>query len=148
MPGDHRGASETTARGVTERDRKRLGASDARLIAAVDLVLMDMAAAGSPMFVVSGARTTGEQIVLYAQGRTTPGVIVTKADGVHVKSNHQRGRAADCAFVDTAPFAESHPWKLYADTAQRYGLVAGYYWKTPDRPHVELPELPEGTLVT
>ena len=39
--------------------------------------------------VVSGLRTTAEQKVIYAQGRTKPGKIVTKADGVKGLSNHQ-----------------------------------------------------------
>ena len=39
--------------------------------------------------VVSGLRTTAEQKAIYAQGRTKPGKIVTKADGVKGLSNHQ-----------------------------------------------------------
>jgi peptidoglycan L-alanyl-D-glutamate endopeptidase CwlK len=45
--------------------------------------------------VVSGFRTQAEQQALYAQGRTIPGDIVTKADGVIHKSNHQSGEAVD-----------------------------------------------------
>ena len=39
--------------------------------------------------VIEGLRTTKRQQDLYAQGRTKPGNIVTKADGVKNKSNHQ-----------------------------------------------------------
>ena len=39
--------------------------------------------------VISGYRTTEEQQELYAQGRTKPGAIVTKTDGVTRRSKHQ-----------------------------------------------------------
>ena len=42
-----------------------------------------------------GLRTTADQQALYAQGRTTPGNTVTKADGVNNKSYHQSGMAID-----------------------------------------------------
>ena len=45
--------------------------------------------------VVSGLRTTEMQQMLYAQGRTMPGNIVTYLDGIEKKSRHQSGRAAD-----------------------------------------------------
>jgi peptidoglycan L-alanyl-D-glutamate endopeptidase CwlK len=45
--------------------------------------------------VTSGLRTLEEQQVLFAKGRTEPGDIVTNADGIHVKSNHQSGNAVD-----------------------------------------------------
>ena len=56
--------------------------------------------------ITSGVRTLAEQKALYAQGRTKPGCIVTKADGVKNKSNHQvkadgYGHAIDlCPYVD------------------------------------------------
>ena len=43
--------------------------------------------------VTSGFRTVEKQQSLYAQGRTKPGKIVTNADGVISKSNHQSGCA-------------------------------------------------------
>lgn len=45
--------------------------------------------------VVSGLRTLEEQQEMYAQGRTKPGDIVTNADGIMNKSNHQSGNAVD-----------------------------------------------------
>lgn len=39
--------------------------------------------------ITDGVRTTAQQQALYAQGRTTAGKIVTNADGVKSKSNHQ-----------------------------------------------------------
>ena len=51
--------------------------------------------------IVSGLRTLAEQQMLYAQGRTMPGDIVTNCDGIIKRSNHQAevdgqpGRAVD-----------------------------------------------------
>lgn len=39
--------------------------------------------------ITDGVRTTAEQQALYAKGRTVKGGIVTNADGVKNKSNHQ-----------------------------------------------------------
>lgn len=48
-----------------------------------------------------GLRTQAEQQELYAQGRTKQGNIVTKADGVKLRSKHQDGLAVDVyAFIN------------------------------------------------
>ena len=39
--------------------------------------------------ITDGVRTLQQQAALYAQGRTTPGNIVTNCDGIRSKSNHQ-----------------------------------------------------------
>ncbi len=118
------------------------------LLAKVDKVLKAMADRGYPMRIVQGLRTTGEQLKLYAEGRTAPGVIVTHADGVKVRSNHQAGqdglgRAVDCAFAGGEPFNEKHPWALYGATVEAAGLVWGgghsHGWNGQDRPHAQLP---------
>ncbi len=103
-------------------------------------LLLVMSAVGHPMMVTDGFRTTAQQAAKWAQGRTLPGPIVTRADGIHVKSNHQSGRAVDCCFlVDGQPsWAESHPWKYYGATAKILGLQWGGDWAKPDRPHIEL----------
>lgn len=57
-----------------------------------DLVKVMMAAIeNSPVdfTITDGVRTTEQQKALYAKGRTAPGKIVTNADGVNRKSNHQ-----------------------------------------------------------
>jgi hypothetical protein len=46
--------------------------------------------------IIDGKRTVARQKWLYASGRTRSGLIVTKCDGVRIKSKHQAGRAADC----------------------------------------------------
>jgi peptidoglycan L-alanyl-D-glutamate endopeptidase CwlK len=112
-----------------------------RLIAALD-------ALGFPIFVTSGVRTTEQQQALYAKGRTVPGKVVTNADGVIKKSNHQAkddgfGHAVDCAFmpsdVSREPFSDLHPWTAYGACAAALGLSWGGAWKSiNDQPHVEL----------
>lgn len=127
----------------------RLEGVDSVLAYKVERILRAMLVLGFPMFVVSGNRTEEEQAALYAQGRTKPGRIVTNLDGVHRKSNHQGGRAVDCAFVDdpatkkVETWDERQPWEVYGTMAEALGLRWGGRWKSPvDRPHIELP--PEG----
>jgi peptidoglycan L-alanyl-D-glutamate endopeptidase CwlK len=123
----------------------RLAGVQPALRAKVERILAAMLALGYPMFVVSGNRTLAEQQKLYAQGRTAPGKIVTNCDGVARKSNHQDGRAVDCAFVDDPLTAkietwdEKQPWEVYGTMAEALGLTWGGRWKSPvDKPHIEL----------
>lgn len=89
-------------------------------------------------------RSVEEQQMLYAQGRTKPGQIVTQIDGVTKKSNHNLdpARALDFAVVVNGkiswdPAVYEEPGRL----AETYGLVWGGRWKSlPDYPHVELPK--------
>lgn len=133
---------------MTERDRKRLVDCDGRLIAAVARILDEMAAAGTPMMVTDGARTVSQQQILWWKGREKetgriiyPRQVVTHCDGIRKKSNHQSGRAADCAFVvnDKPSWDEALPWAEYGAAAKRQGLAWGGDWPAPktDRPHVE-----------
>jgi len=68
--------------------------------------------------VVSGLRTLEEQKALYTQGRTKPGNIVTNADGVISKSNHQSGNA-----VDVVPYPSM--WKDKNKMREFAGFVMG-----------------------
>ena len=119
-----------------------------RLIAAAKRILYAMAELGHPMVVTDGLRSLEQQAFLYAQGRTKPGKVVTNADGVRAKSNHQAkddglGYAIDCAFlVNGRPsWDDAHPWRLYGEAAKSQGLRWGGEFKTiVDRPHIELPE--------
>lgn len=125
---------------ATARDCERLRGVHPTLVKAVLQLLTQF-----PMFVVMGVRTAEQQAALYAQGRTTPGHIVTDKDGVLHKSNHQPhadglGHAVDCAFVGPDPFATSHDWQGYGAAAKALGLIWGGDWHTlVDRPHIELP---------
>lgn len=103
------------------------------------------------MRVCQGVRTTQQQKTLYSQGRGgSPGPVVTQADGVRVKSNHQAqndgfGHAVDCCFVGPSPFAETHPWASYGANVEAQGLIWGgghtHGWHGQDRPHAQLPSV-------
>lgn len=113
-------------------------------------VLLALEALGFTMRVTDGLRTVEQQQALYAQGRTRPGKIVTNADGIIKKSNHQAhgdgfGHAMDCCFLDQhgePTWREDFPWKAYGEAAKAVGLKWGGDWNSPhDLPHVELPPL-------
>ncbi|MGC1687776.1 MAG: M15 family metallopeptidase [Candidatus Acidiferrales bacterium] len=95
--------------------------------------------------VVQGLRTVEEQDELYAQGRTTPGPIVTNAPGL--ESFHCYGLAVDCVpsinGVDQPyipDWQQTHPsWKAMWTTGKSLGLTVGAYWTTfPDAPHFQV----------
>lgn len=105
--------------------------------------------------IVEGVRTTKRQQQLYAQGRTSTGMIVTSKDGVVNKSNHQVKDDGYGHAVDAYPFIDGQvrlsgngvakAQKVMADhikaTAKRLGIKirAGIDWKKPyDPPHFEL----------
>ena len=125
------------------RSAKLLADVRPELASRVLRVLYAMTALGFPMTVTDGNRTVEQQKKLYAQGRTTPGRIVTNADGVKKKSNHQDGRAVDCTFLDAAGkphWPENGAWAAYGACAKAVGLRWGGDFKSiKDRPHVELP---------
>lgn len=96
-------------------------------------------------------RTVAEQDALYAQGRTTPGNIVTNAKGTTYSSQHQWGIAADFyldmdidgdgsksddAFNDSTGLFEQ-----VGAIAKSIGLGWGGDWTSfKDRPHLYLPD--------
>lgn len=132
---------------MTDRDRERVSALHPFLAERIEKVIEAMSVVGFPMTVVQGLRTTEDQAALYAKGRTTPGPIVTNADGIVHKSKHQSGRAVDCAFVrdGTVSWSEALPWQMYGEMGKALGLLWGGDWKSSlvDRPHLELPpEIP------
>lgn len=131
---------------MTDRDKFRLAGVHPTLLSHVAAILQKF-----PMFVVEGLRTVERQQALYAQGRTTPGKIVTNCDGIHSKSNHQAhtdgfGHACDLAFIPTHdcpdPFSPHWPWKEFGTYAQSIGLIWGGTFKLVDLDHVELPDAP------
>ena len=87
---------------------------------------------------ISGNRTWAEQDALYAQGRTKPGPIVTKAKGG--ESNHNYGIACDVGlFTPDGKYLEDSPFY------SRIGRVVAFFpeltwggtWRFKDEPHIE-----------
>ena len=121
----------------------------------LEAALRALEAAGTPFKFVEGFRTVERQRWLFGSGRSgvpfgRVGAIITRADGVSTKSNHQgngmpgSGRAADCYPTKDGrviiPAASDPVWKVYAETVQALGLTAGFFWPTfKDAPHCELP---------
>lgn len=99
------------------------------------------------MCVYQGLRTAAQQNALYAQGRTAPGQVVTKARAGF--SNHNYGLA-----VDVVPYLsgqsgalnwneKSPQFQAMVAALKAQGLVYGGDWKTfPDNDHFQLPNMP------
>ncbi len=119
-----------------------------------------MAALGWPMKPTDGVRSLEHQQRLFAMGRSMPGSIVTNADGVMHRSNHQVkadgwGHAVDSAFQGSDPYLEHDPdsalkWATYGALVSAVKLTwGGNFTGLKDRPHAELPDVPtagDGTL--
>lgn len=89
-------------------------------------------AVGLNVKIIQTLRDSQFQASLYAQGRTAPGKIVTKADGYKLKSKHQSGKAWDAVPLDSKGQINWTDEKLYrkmADVAVKLGIVAGFYWR-------------------
>lgn len=87
-------------------------------------------------------RTVEEQDALYAQGRTTPGSIVTYARGSSYSSQHQWGIAFDF-YKDLKGHAYDDEifFKTIGRMAKNIGLAWGGDWTSPvDMPHIYLPD--------
>lgn len=87
---------------------------------------------------ISGHRTWAEQDALYAQGRTKPGLPVTKAKGG--ESNHNFAIAADVGLFlpDGKYLAESSFYSRIGRVVAFFPeLVWGGTWKFTDEPHIE-----------
>ena len=117
--------------------------------------LTTLAAQGTPFKFVEGFRTQDRQQWLFGSGRPTaqpygrPGPIVSNADGVIKKSNHQgngtpgSGNAADCYPLKDGkvyiPLNTDPVWEAYARAAEAQGLRAGQHFSSlKDSPHIEL----------
>lgn len=124
------------------------------LAATIERILAAMTILGFPMRVTDGVRTVADQQRLWRKGRNAAGQIidpdqvVTHADGITARSNHQPhadgfGHAVDCTFLGpdgTPRWIDADPWALYGAMGKARGLRWGGDWKRPvDRPHLELP---------
>lgn len=108
---------------------------DPRFRALVDPWLADVAAAGIDLLVTCTLRSLEDQAVLYAQGRTTPGSIVTNARPG--ESAHNFGLGCDVVVIvhGKCDWSGSSPaWIEVANFAQARGLQ---WLGAPDSPFKE-----------
>jgi peptidoglycan L-alanyl-D-glutamate endopeptidase CwlK len=102
-------------------------------------VVAEMKALGHSVMVYEGYRSPVTQDKYYAQGRTTPGTIITNAKGG--ESFHNYGVAVDIVFhkKGVPSWDNTHDWSLLGTVGKKYGFEWGGDWKGfTDRPHFEL----------
>ena len=100
-------------------------------------VMKEMELLGHPVRIVEGFRTNARQSELYAQGRTTPGNIVTYAKAG--ESFHNYGVAVDYVFIKEGYNAPDALWQTLGAVMKRHGFLWGGDWASwPDRPHGEM----------
>lgn len=87
------------------------------------------------IIVISTLRTWPEQAKIYAQGRSLPGPIVTKARPGF--SWHNFGLAFDVAFLTGGKITWSGPWQELGALGEKRGLVWGGRFPKPDEDHFE-----------
>ena len=104
------------------------------------MFLEEAYAAGLDPRVQEAFRSRDRQNQLYAQGRTAPGAIVTKARGG--QSNHNYGVAFDVvpgALLSQKNWAPEDPrWNQLGAIAAKHGLEWGGNWKFVDKPHFQM----------
>lgn len=103
---------------------------------------------GIPQY--GGLRTTEDQQELYSRGRSAPGNIVTKVDGVDKRSRHQLGEAVDVyAYVNGKASWDDRHLALIAGIVIATAIELGIYiewggtfgsdsFKGWDYPHYQL----------
>ncbi len=120
----------------------KLDALEPDFKAIAEQIIAEAAAAGIRLVVTSTRRTIAEQNRLYAQGRTAPGKIVTKAKGG--QSPHNFGLAFDfCPLNESGGLDWNAPksvWAKVGEIAESHGMTWGGHFKTLlDLPHIEHP---------
>ena len=102
-------------------------------------LIVECAAYGEELCLTSSYRSSATQAMLYAQGRTAPGKIVTRAPPGY--SWHEFRRAFDVAILEggRATWPNDVPrWAAIGQVGIGLGLVWGGNFKTiVDRPHFE-----------
>lgn len=122
-----------------EHTEKRLSSLYPPFAEKVRAVIAALAGQGMEFRVVQGLRTFAEQDALFAQGRSRPGGVVTRARGGY--SNHNYGAAADlCLFVQGIPdWNNNLAFMQLGIAAANAGLKWGGDWgKFVDKPHIEM----------
>jgi peptidoglycan L-alanyl-D-glutamate endopeptidase CwlK len=124
---------------IDERSERNIATLHPELQPLARALIERAVAAGINAKVISGLRTYEEQNELYAQGRTEPGKIVTKARGG--QSWHNFGTAFDIGIFSKdgkTYYGESEAYKEVGRLGEELGLEWGGGWKFVDEPHFQL----------
>ena len=93
--------------------------------------------AGVDVLVTSTYRDHESQNALYAQGRTAPGKIVTKAKGGQSLHNHKVAFDVVPLVNGKAIWNDEGLWRKIGQIGQEVGLEWGGNWKFQDKPHFQ-----------
>jgi peptidoglycan LD-endopeptidase CwlK len=123
---------------IDERSAKNIATLHPRVQPLATQLIEQAVAAGINAKVIAGTRTYAEQNKIYAQGRTAPGRIVTKARGG--QSWHNFGLAFDIGIFSAdgkTYYGESPLYKRVGAIGEGLGLEWGGKWKFNDEPHFQ-----------
>lgn len=92
---------------------------------------------GVTLRINSAYRNNTQQAALYAQGRTTPGNIVTNANAG--ESYHNYGLAMDISAIKDGKHSYNLDWEAISTIAKNLGFSWGGDWKNlADKPHFQM----------
>jgi peptidoglycan LD-endopeptidase CwlK len=123
---------------IDERSAKNIATLAPQVRPLAEKLIETAVAAGINAKIISGTRTYAEQNAIYAQGRTKPGKIVTKAQGG--QSWHNFGIAFDIGIFSAdgkTYHGESKDYKTVGGMGKAIGLEWGGDWKFVDEPHFQ-----------
>lgn len=126
---------------VDERSEKNIKTLNPKVQPLARKLIETAVAQGIHVKVISGHRTYKEQNELYAQGRSKPGLIVTKAKGG--QSNHNFATAFDVGIFSADGkkyIEESNAYDEVGKIGEALGLEWGGSWKFYDAPHFQYNE--------
>lgn len=127
-------------------DSRSIDDLDPRVAAQCRAHMAACAQAGIPIKLTFTFRSFETQDALYAQGRTKPGKIVTKAKGGQSLHNYKLAYDGVPIALLALPNWGDTPehqketdriWALYGKLAEQQGLEWGGRWKFKDRPHCQ-----------
>ncbi len=103
----------------------------------MEIAVPTMQRSGCEVRIIGGTRTYAEQDAIYAEGRTKPGPIRTKARGGF--SLHNFGIAFDVGiFKGKAYLGDSPLYAVLGAIGQKVGLEWGGSWQFSDEPHFQV----------
>ena len=126
---------------IDERSQKNIGTLNPKVRSVMEAFVIEakkhFQEKGVDCIAIAGTRTWAEQDAIYAQGRTKPGKIVSRARAG--ESRHNFGLAIDLGLFKDGKYLGTHP--LYKEIGK---IVKGFpqlewggNWKFVDEPHVE-----------